>query len=104
MPWWFKEASDSAQVRTERAEPISAVEAMASRSTQNAVAVNFVTRPLLQSRLAAVGHSLVERLEVFERGLGFVRRARAEVFVEPAVRCAPVLGVFPAQLPSEVFA
>ena len=35
---------------------------------QDTVAVNLVTRLLLQPRLAAVGHGLVERLQVFEGG------------------------------------
>ena len=66
--------------------------------------VNFVTRLLLQPRLAAVGHGLVERLEVFERGLVAFLRGRAEVFVEPPVGRAPGVGLLRAQLPGEVFA
>ena len=55
--------------------------------------VNLVTRLLLQPRLAAVGHGLVERLEVFERGLVAFLRGRAEVFVEPPVGRAPGVGL-----------
>ena len=66
--------------------------------------VNLVTRLLLQPRLAAVGHGLVERLEVFERGLVAFLRGRAEVFVEPPVGRAPGVGLLRAQLPGEVFA
>ena|SRR5437667_3174713 len=70
---------------------------------KNCVVVN-VTRLLLQPRLAGVGYGLVERLEIFECGLGLVRRARAEVFVESPVGRVPSVGVLPAQLPGEVFA
>ena len=70
----------------------------------NAAKIDVIPRILLQSRLAAVGHGLVERLEVFERGLGSVRRCRAEVFVEPLVGSAPGAGLSRAQLLGEVFA
>jgi len=49
-------------------------------------------------------HSLVERLEVFERGLQFVRRRRAEVFVQPPVRRAPALRILLADLLREILA
>ena len=51
-----------------------------------------------------MGHGLVERLEVFERGLVAFLRGRAEVFVEPPVRRAPGLGLLLAQSLGEVFA
>ena len=51
-----------------------------------------------------MGHGLVERLEVFERGLVAFLRGRAEVFVEPPVGRAPGVGLLRAQLPGEVFA
>ena len=45
---------------------------------------------LIETGLAAVGHGLVERLEVFERGIGLVRCSRAEVFVKPPMRGTPM--------------
>ena len=36
-----------------------------------------------------MGHGLVERLKIFERGVGLVRRGRAEVSIETAVAFAP---------------
>ena len=100
-PRWLEEAGDGSQVGTERAEFPAAV---GFSSALDAVEVNLVTRLLLQPRLAAVGHGLVERLEVFERGLVLVLRGRAEVFVEPPVGRAPGVGLLRAQLPGEVFA
>ena len=98
----LEEAGDGSQVGTERAEFLRAVEFVVP--SQDAGAVNLVTRLLLQPRLAAVGHGLVERLEVFERGLVAFLRGRAEVFVEPPVGGAPGLGLLRAELPGEVFA
>jgi hypothetical protein len=54
--------------------------------------------------LAAVGHGLVERLELFERGLLAFLRGRAKVFVEPPVGRAPGVGGLFAQLLGEVVA
>ena len=89
-PRFLEEAGDGSQVGTERAEFLRAVVFVPS---QDAGEVNLVTRLLLQPRLAAVGHGLVERLEVFERGLVAFLRGRAEVFVEPPVRGAPGFGL-----------
>ena len=80
----LEEAGDGTQLGTERAEFLHVCSA--SSAATDAVAVNLVTRLLLQPRLAAVGHGLVERLEVFEGGVGLVRSGRAEVLVQPPMR------------------
>ena len=51
-----------------------------------------------------MGHGLVERLEVFERGLVAFLRGRAEVFVEPPVGRATGVGILLAELPGEILA
>lgn len=73
-------------------------------STLDASVIGLAERFLLQPCLAAVCHSLVERLEVFERRLRFVRRRRAEVFVKPLVRRAPALRILLADLLREILA
>src|SRR6185295_2200892 len=99
-PRGFEEAGHGSQVGTERAEFPPGVVVIA---VKDAADVNTVTRLLLQSRLAAVGHGLVKRLEVFERWLIAFVCGRAEVFVKPPVRCAPSLGLLLAHAPAEVF-
>ena len=59
------------------------------RASPNAAAVNRVTCLLLQTRLAAVCHGLVEWLKVFEGWLVAFLRIHAEVFVESPVCRAP---------------
>ena len=81
-PRGLKEAGDGPQVGPERAEFLRAIGFVPARNAHN---IDLATRLLLQARLAAVGHGLVERLEGFERGLVAFLRARAEVFVEPPV-------------------
>ena len=49
----------------------------------------MLKRFLMPVSLAAVGHGLVERLKVFERGLVTFVRGLAEVFVEPPVCGSP---------------
>src|ERR1700730_8572273 len=73
-------------------------------STHDLVAVNLVTCFLLHPRLATVGNGLVERLQVFERGLGLVLRCRAKVLEEPPVGRAPGLGALPAKRLGKIFA
>ena len=92
-PRLLEEAGDGSQVGTERAKFCRAVMFCPSLDAGEEY---VVTRLLLYPRLAAVGHGLVERLEVFECGLGQVLRGRAEVLVEPAVGGAPGLGLLPA--------
>ncbi len=77
------------QIAAQRAELSHGVETVVAHATLDAISVNLVKRLLIPARLAAVGHGLVERLEVFERGIGLVRCPRAEVSIEPLVRCAP---------------
>lgn len=45
----------------------------------------FVESVFVQTRVAAVGDGLVERLEVFERRVRLVRRGLAEMFVQPTM-------------------
>jgi hypothetical protein len=93
FPRLLKDASNCSQVSPELTEFFHAVIFVAPNYSR---IVSLLVSLLLQPRLAAVGHGLVERLEVFESGLGQVLRGRAEVFVEPPVRGAPSLGVLPA--------
>jgi hypothetical protein len=96
----FKETGYCTQIRTLRTEIVQRISLLTSHDS---VAINGVTRNLLQPRLAPVGHGLVERLEVFERGLVSFMRRVTQVFVEPAVRRAPSVGSFFAQLLGEIF-
>src|SRR5256885_14083592 len=97
----FEQTGDCSQFRTEGAEFPYAV---GFSALANSVSENLRASFFSYSRLAPVGHGLVERLQVFERGLGAFLCGRAEVFVEPPVSLAPGVGIFLAQLLGEVFA
>ena len=68
-----------------------------------AFVVNLVTL-LQQARKAAVGHGLVERLQIFERGLVAFLRCLAKVLVDPAMGVAEQIGETLAKLISVVLA
>ena len=72
--------------------------------TVDASDVDLIACLLLQTSLTAVGHGLVERLEVFERRFWFVRRGCAEVFVEEAVARTPSNKILCANFLREIFA
>jgi len=96
----LKEAGNRSQVRTENAELSDCVNFI---SSPNARLANVIKRFLMDSRLAAVGNGLVERLEVFERWLIAFVRCCAKVFVNPPMRGAPGSGLLLAHTPGEVF-
>ena len=50
-----------------------------------------------------MSNSLVEGLEVFERGFVFVRRNRAEVLIDTLMGFTPSIGLLSAQLEGEIF-
>ncbi len=69
--------------------------------TPDPAVVYAVTNLLFHPCLAAVGHGLVERLEVFEFGLVALLGGCAEVFVEPLVAGTPRFRIFLAELLGE---
>jgi hypothetical protein len=76
----LEKRGDYSRVRTKGSKFVVAV---LFTPTQDTIAVDPFTRVLLQPRLAAVGHGLVERLEVFKGGLVALLRCLTKVFVEP---------------------
>jgi len=101
MPRFCEETDSGTQVWTKCPELVRAV---GFPSTQDAGVVNLIARLPLQTRQTTVRNGLVERLQVFERGVGFVLGRCAQVFVQSLVCGLPGVGLFLAQALGEVLA
>src|SRR5882724_8709506 len=100
-PRFFEEAANCSQVRAECSQFVVSIGMIAALDTSEEE--SFICL-LLQSRLAAMGHGLVEWLKVFERGFVAFVCIVSKVFVKSSVACLPSPRTFYFELCGEVFA